>query len=260
MKKLLILTMMLLFTLSASAQLVSAARDTQGVRFGMRGSVALSSMNQTADLFALSLNEGGAVELRPLAAFAVGFAWDIPVLKSFHFNLELKYTMKGERIKSSGSIQYHDYKSVRSDRLSYIELPIQPQFRLNFSPQKHLNLNAGPYVAFAVIGCEKERIHFDYRGERYDVRLNVFTGRSYTKNGHDKREWTPGSEDFKAFYNRFDFGVAFGTDYVIDRFHVGVSFDLGLIDIYELELTELYELFYTPIKNRTALFTLGFDF
>ena len=260
MKKFLILTLMLLTVLSASAKIVSAARDSQGVKFGVRGSLALSTMNQKAAPFALSLGKEGNVALRPLIAYAFGFAWNIPVLESFHFNIELKYTMKGDRIKSSGNIQYRDYKLVRSDRLSYIELPIQPQFRLKFSQQKHLNLNAGPYVAFAVIGCEKEKLHFDYRGERYDFRVNVFTGRSYTKNGHDKREWTPGSEDFKAWYNRFDFGVAFGTDYVIDRFHVGVSFDLGLIDIYELELTGVYELLYTPIKNRTALFTLGFDF
>ena len=55
-------------------------------------------------------------------------------------------------------------------------------------------------------------------------------------------------------------GLAFGVDYQIENFHVGVSYDLGLKDINAFAKDMNDEAGYTPIKNRTALFTLGFDF
>ena len=57
MKKLLIFTLMLISTLSASAKTVSGERDTSGVKFGVRGSLTLSNMNQKPDLYAFLFTE-----------------------------------------------------------------------------------------------------------------------------------------------------------------------------------------------------------
>ena len=51
-----------------------------------------------------------------------------------------------------------------------------------------------------------------------------------------------------------------GVDYQIENFHVGISYDLGLKDINAFAKDHNDETGYTPIKNRTVLFTLGFDF
>ena len=162
MKKLLISALMLLATLSASAQLISAARDNDGVKFGVRGSFALSNMNQEANASVNLLDVAGAsVTSKQLPAFAVGFAMNLPILESFHFNIELKYAMKGQKTVEKAKVASINQEVVSLERLGYLELPIQPQFRLNFSESSHLNVNVGPYLALALHGHVKTKTHVE---------------------------------------------------------------------------------------------------
>ena len=256
MKKFLILTLMLLTVLSASAKVVSAARDSQGVKFGVRGSLALSTMNQEEDIVVASWDEWSDVSLKPLSALALGFAWNIPVLESFHFNIELKYEIKGDKIiaKEDFSKKVH-----RWNRIGYWEVPIQPQLRLKISEKTHLNVNFGPYIAVAMLGKAKEKTHVATRKD-YTIKLDMFSGRYYEKTEGEKREWSNAKDDFEPWFSRLDVGLALGVDYQIENFHVGVSYDLGLKDINAFARDQKDDAGYTPIKNRTALFTLGFDF
>ena len=260
MKKLLISALMLLATLSASAQLISAARDNDGVKFGVRGSFALSNMNQEANASVNLLNLADAtVTTKQLPAFAVGFAMNLPILESFHFNIELKYAMKGQKTVEKGKALTINHEVVSLERLGYLELPIQPQFRLNFSESSHLNVNVGPYLALALHGHVKTKTHVE--GEDDEIsKFYTFTGKSFTRVDGESRTWTDPDDNYKDPYSRLDVGLAFGVDYQIENFHVGVSYDLGLKDINAFAKDMNDEAGYTPIKNRTALFTLGFDF
>lgn len=254
MKKFLLSALMFLTTLSASAQLISAARDNDGVKFGVRGSFALSNMNQSVDV---EDNDYYSYSAKQLPAFALGFAMDLPVLESLHFNIELKYAMKGDKFLREGK---GDEKSERKEltRIGYVEMPIQPQFRLNFSDAAHLNVNFGPYIALAVHGhyklVDKEQGEDDYVCKEY-----IFTGNGYEKEGGDKERYDA-SSDFESQYSRFDVGLAMGVDFVIEHFHIGAGYDLGLKDLYK-DATFVNDVpGYEPIKNRTFLVTLGIDF
>ena len=260
MKKFLVSALMLLATLSASAQLISAARDNDGVKFGVRGSFALSNMNQEADASVNFLDVAGAsVTSKQLPAFAVGFAMNLPVLESFHFNIELKYAMKGDKTIAKAKVGSINQEVVTLERVGYLELPIQPQFRLNFSESSHLNVNVGPYLGLALHGNVKAKSHVEGKDDVI-TKFYTFTGKSFTRVEGESRNWEDADDNYKAPYSRLDVGLAFGVDYQIENFHVGVSYDLGLKDINAFAKDQNDEIGYVPVKNRTALFTLGFDF
>lgn len=260
MKKFLVSALMLLATLSASAQLISAARDNDGVKFGVRGSFALSNMNQEVTHSANFGDIAGAsVTSKQLPAFAVGFSMNLPVLESFHFNIELKYAMKGQKLVEKAELLSVNYENVTLERIGYLELPIQPQFRLNFSESSHLNVNVGPYLALALHGNIKEKQHVEGQDDII-TKFYTFTGKSFTRVDGESRTWEDADNNYKDPYSRLDVGLALGIDYQIENFHVGVSYDLGLKDINAFARDQKNDKGYTPIKNRTALFTLGFDF
>ncbi|MBQ6560897.1 MAG: outer membrane beta-barrel protein, partial [Paludibacteraceae bacterium] len=152
-----------------------------------------------------------------------------------------------------------NHEVVSLQRLGYLELPIQPQFRLNFSESSHLNVNVGPYLALALHGHVKTKTHVEGKDDVIS-KFYTFTGKSFTRVDGESRNWTDPDDNYKDPYSRLDVGLAFGVDYQIENFHVGVSYDLGLKDINAFAKDMNDEVGYTPIKNRTALFTLGFDF
>lgn len=260
MKKFFISALMALTTLSASAQLISAARDNDGVKFGVRGSFALSNMNQDHELSVSYKSIAGAsMTSKQLPAFAVGMSMDLPVLESFHFNIELKYAMKGEKYIQKYKLLDLNNEITTVTRLGYVELPIQPQFRLLFSDACHLNVNFGPYLGLAVHGNTKTTTHVEKEDDAVD-KFYIFTGKSFTKNGDKDRKWEDPADDYKAPLTRFDVGLAMGVDFVIEHFHIGASYDLGLKDINSYAKDMKDKDGYNPIKNRTALFTIGIDF
>ncbi|MCQ2189550.1 MAG: PorT family protein [Paludibacteraceae bacterium] len=260
MKKLLISALMLLSTLTASAQLISAARDNEGVKFGVRGSFALSNMNQKVDNAINILNVAGAsATSKQLPAFAVGMSMNLPILESFHFNIELKYAMKGQKTIAEANYLSKNFETIRLERIGYLELPIQPQFRLNLSRSAHVNVNVGPYLGLALHSNIKTNAHEEGEDD-VTTKFYTFTGKSFTKVEGGSRKWSDPSDDYKAKYSRLDAGLALGVDFEIEHFHIGVSYDLGLKDIYVDARDQKNNSYYNPYKNRTALFTLGIDF
>lgn len=261
MKKLLISALMLLATLSsASAQLISAARDNDGVKFGVRGSFALSNRNQEVkESFNLADIAGASANTKQLPAFALGVAMDLPVLESFHFNIELKYAMKGDKLIEKANLFDINYEVLTLTRVSYLELPIQPQFRLNINESSHLGVNVGPYIGFAIQGTTKVTSHVENKDDII-TKTYLFSGNKFTRVEGESREWDDSPVSYKAPISRMDVGLALGIDYVIEHFHVGVSYDLGLKDINTRARDERDNHGYQPLKNRTALFTLGVDF
>lgn len=265
MKKLLISALMLLATLSASAQMISAARDNQGVKFGVRGSFALSNMNREDDYSANFYGVAGASKsTKQLPAFAVGVAMDLPVLESFHFNIEMRYVMKGKKTieKAKVSVLNMDLlnqENISIERIGYVEVPIQPQFRLNLTETSHLNVNVGPYIGLAVHGHKKSTFHMEGEDDVI-TKFYTFTGKNFTRVEGESRNWGDDDDKYKAPYSRLDVGMAMGIAYEIEQFHIGVSYDLGIKDIDVNARDNKDNSNYVPVKNRTALFTIGVNF
>lgn len=264
MKKLLIFVVMLLATLPVSAKVVSGVRDSSGVKFGIRESLTLNSMNQTPESVALLFGNShqALISSRLQPGFAAGFALDIPVLESLHLNLELKYVMKGQRFIANVEVGSLDNDFSLLERIGYLELPIQPQFRLNFNKDTHLNFNVGPYFACALHADQYRVSHFETNGKRYDTiyRLYDLSGGKVDGPGFaDDPEYAD-----KAEYSRFDIGFAFGLDLVVKKCHIGASYELGLKNYNAKSYLEtpgyIANPFSKPIKNRSLCLTFGWDF
>lgn len=263
MKKLLVFMLMLISTLSASAKVVSGARDTSGVKFGIKESLTLSNMNQKPDLYAfLFMGDEAKVSTRLLPGFAAGFAWDFPVLESLHLNVELKYVMKGERIVADLASESFDEDFTLIERIGYLEIPIQPQFRLNFNQNTHLNFNVGPYLAFALHASESQIMHFEIDGKKYDSIQKIYplSGEKPDGPGSSQDQNYAAKSDLK----RFDAGLSFGLDLVVKKCHLGVSYDHGFRENNAKSYNDvedyIMDTFYKPLKNRSLYFTVGFDF
>lgn len=260
MKKLLISALMLLSTLTASAQMISAARDNQGVKFGVRASFASSSMTgKTADgSFDLLGIASSSVTSKNLSAFSAGVSMDLPILESFHFNIELKYAMKGQKTVQEAKVFNVNQEAIQFNRIGYVEVPIQPQFRLNFG-EAHVNVNFGPYLAFAVHGHTKTKTHIEGQDDMIS-KFYTFTGKSFSHKEGSSRKWVDPADNYKAPYNRLDVGLAAGVAFEIAALHIGFNYDLGVRDIYEFARDVKDESWYEPTKNRTMYLTLGFNF
>lgn len=264
MKNLLFFVVMLLVSLSASAKVVSGTRDSSGVKFGIRESFTLSNMNQRPESLALFFGNAhqALVSSRLQPGFAAGFALDIPVLESLHLNLELKYVMKGQRFIANVADGSLDNDFTLIERIGYLELPVQPQFRLNLNQNTHLNFNVGPYLAYALHASQYYVSHFEINGKRYDSinRRYVLSGGKVDGSGYvDDPEY-----ECKADYSRSDIGFAFGLDLVVKKCHIGASYELGLKNYNAKSYLEtpgyIANPFSKPIKNRSLCLTFGWDF
>lgn len=263
MKKILFsLIALICFVATSSAQLISAASDHSGVKFGIRGSFALSKLSQGLNS---DLNLGvGNVSLKDhsLPAFAAGCALDIPVLESFHFNIELKYAMKGQKSMATVNVLGNEAMKIESfTRIGYVEVPVQPQFRLLFN-NSNLNFNVGPYFALGLHGQNK--VTTTTGNETTSQKTLLYTGRTITsKNGDsDSHKSDP---NYKAPVSRFDMGMALNVAYEIEFLHIGVGYEIGTRDIRKdgKDLRDLAESLgnnYTPLKNRTFYATIGVNF
>lgn len=263
MKKILFsLIALICFAATSSAQLISAASDHSGVKFGIRGSFALSKLSQGLNS---DLNLGvGNVSLKDhsLPTFAAGCALDIPVLESFHFNIELKYAMKGQKSMATVNVLGNEAMKIESfTRIGYVEVPVQPQFRLLFN-NSNLNFNVGPYFALGLHGQNK--VTTTTGNETTSQKTLLYTGRTITsKNGDsDSHKSDP---NYKAPVSRFDMGMALNVAYEIEFLHIGVGYEIGTRDIRKdgKDLRDLAESLgnnYTPLKNRTFYATIGVNF
>lgn len=262
MKKILFSLLTLICSVAtASAQLVSAAPDRSGVRFGVRGSFALSKLSEGISS-STNLGVGNiSLEEHSLPAFAAGMALDVPVLESFHFNIELKYAMKGQKSKATASLLGSAIKMESFTRIGYVEIPVQPQFRLLFN-NSNLNFNVGPYFGFGLHGHSK--VTTTTGSDKSSEKILLYTGRTFTEvNG--KSESKKADSNYEAPISRFDMGVALNVAYEIEFLHIGVGYEIGTRDIRkdgkdQRDLAEQAGMDYTPLKNRTFYATIGVNF
>lgn len=193
MKKILLVLVCAICTLTASAQYASDAsssffsvqKSDQPVTFGIRGGVNFAKQSVSYDGYSFSPKNN--------VGFNVGVSVDIPMLESLYLQSGLYYTVKGYKLEEDGYTE----KATPS----YLELPILASYRYNFSDFTQLQINFGPYLAYGIAGKYK-----------YD-------------DGDEDEDF------FDDDTKKFDAGLAIGAGMTFGHIFVGVNYDLGLTNI-----------------------------
>ena len=143
-------------------------------------------------------DEGDYCSMKP--GFNIGVMVDVPFTDFLYLKSGLKYTQRGAKDEDG------DYKY--KETLGCLQIPIMASYRLALSDDIELQANVGPYIAVALHGHWKEE-YGDYEED-------------------DKIEF----DDWG--YKRFDFGFVLpSVGVTISNFYVGVSNELGLLNMYD---------------------------
>lgn len=143
--------------------------------------------------------------------------------------------------------------------LNYLQLPILASYRFTLTDNIKLHINAGPYVAVGLGG----KMKFEADGEKYDIKAF-----GTSKGGDYDDEWdyyASGWDDEDDYYDeegsekgglkRFDAGLTLGAGVSVNKFYIGLSYDLGLANIAEKK--EWPDM---KIRNRNFSIGVGYNF
>lgn len=156
------------------------------VKFGPQAGLNVSNMTISYSGINMSMSS--------LVGFHVGVVAEIPVATNFVIQPGLLYSTKGTKADIEG---IHE-----TERLDYLELPVNAMYKIELSEQAKLLLFAGPYLAYGIGGKDSS------------------TGESVKFSGDDK--------DFKAL----DFGLNFGPGIEINNtIQIKAQYSLGIANI-----------------------------
>ena len=103
------------------------------------------------------------------------------------------------------------------------------------------HINAGPYVAVGVGGKVKWEVTDDGDTDKGD----------YKAFGTADED----SDQEKGGLKRFDAGLSFGTGVSINKFYVGLTYDLGLVNAADKDAWKDYKM-----RNRNFSIGIGYTF
>ncbi len=151
--------------------------------------------------------------------FHVGGVADIQFHEYFYFQPGLMITTKGYKT-SKGE---WDTKA----RPTYLELPLMLSFGYPINSDLKIRANVGPYLAMGLLGKIKtDDDSDDYFGD-------------------------------EGIAKRFDFGLGFGAGVDFKQYYIGIAYDLGLINTWDLTSPAGDEL---KVTNGAFMITLGYNF
>ncbi len=131
MKKLFLLAVLALVSISASAQIES------GIRFGVNANATISSVL------------GDKVDGKSIIGYSAAFMLDYNFSEKFHLETGLGLVNKGVKDMLGGYIE-GEFKGT------YLTLPLHIGYRLGIGSNLYLNLQVGPEFAYGIFGSEIE--------------------------------------------------------------------------------------------------------
>ncbi len=199
MKKLVLLAVLALFSISASAQI------DEGIRVGVSGGLSLSNVTGT--------NAYGNLDAKIAIGYNAALVFDYNFTENFHLETSLGLLSKGARDMANGS---YDGQFVGN----YLSLPIHVGYRFRLGGNSYFNIQAGPELACGLWGSTFE--WSDGSGEF-----------KYFDKGWAKRfEFGIGAKtgfEFSKF--QVNFGTTYGltkwaenTDFHTLAFYIGVAY------------------------------------
>jgi hypothetical protein len=155
--------------------------------------------------------------------FNIGPVLDVPISKIFSIETGILYTSKGYRssVESGGAL------FERRENLYYLDVPVLFKITL---PVKKVGIfaMAGPYIGEALYGKDKY----------------VSTFNSVTDKWEGKVHWGEEPDE----YDRFDYGLKFGTGLRYNMWQMGACYELGLKNISNMNREP-----YLVLKNNRVL-------
>tara|TARA_R110002050_G_scaffold63720_2_gene139114 strand:+ start:2828 stop:3466 length:639 start_codon:yes stop_codon:yes gene_type:complete len=157
----------------------------------------------------------GNLKLNP--GFHIGGSVIFPIHKAFSLDLGLQFTTKGVREEFNDEFEGIFTSGKLSATLYYIEVPVKFRLTHNFD-QIAVYGAFGPYVGLGLAGRMKSE--FTFMGE--------------TTSNINKIDF--GKDDL----NRLDGGLVFEAGIEYQRFLVGLSYTMGLIDVSNEITNQVY--------------------
>ncbi len=221
----------------AAGMVFSATAQESG--FGVRASLNLSNVNNKYDGEVASGESKSDYEydFKNRVGFNIGLIYDWGISERFYIQPGLYFTTRGAKIKESEE----DYKFEEKWNLNYLQLPILASYRIALSDNVKWHINAGPYLAVGVGGKVKWE-------ETYDGDTDKGDYKAFGTADED-------SDEEKGGLKRFDAGLSFGTGVSIDKFYIGLTYDLGLVNAADKDVWKDYKM-----KNRNFSIGVGYNF
>lgn len=223
MKKVLLFVATVMLLGSASAQ------DFQKEIFGVRAGLNLANINTNFDVFT-------NFESKP--SFNVGFSYERLILndKPIYLETGLLYSNKGYKYTEVDYDEVYDIKAS----LSYLELPLMVNYKLNIGNGISVYPSAGVYYAFAFAG--KEREVFKEEDSDGDIYKEIYISDCFGEYGIIKRS---------------DFGYRVSASASYKKYVLSVGYEGSLLNIAKTEADDDIK---AEIKNSNLFISLGYNF
>lgn len=222
------------------------------------------------------------INVVPSVGYNVGLRLDKQFNRYFAIQTGLDYTFKAVEIFTECKLdfpsgEYIYCKDEEKYLFHYLQIPLMVGFRCDFdcNVPVQLQFNTGPYIAVALAGKHKEDAYFE---EKIVDGYNPTTGRytytttnaseKYSQNAFgdiNDNEKAERIEDEVLGLKRFDIGWRFDVGVDINKFYIGVAYDLGFFDIQNEQVKKEYKKTYgagnyEPFTTSSVSFNVGYRF
>ncbi len=209
-----------LFKISIFFVLFSFALQGYAQTFEIKGGLSMAKMMAKDD----DRDYDDNFKMQP--GFHVGFNSYVPISGDFFFSIGLLFTTKGTKMDVSDV--------TAKTNLYYLDLPLNAMFQHEFGGIT-LIAQAGPYVGLGLFG--KNKIDGKISGENISDEEDI--------------EWGSDDEDD---LKRLDFGLTFGGGVALNNLTLGLSYDLGLANVWPTDDNGAKE------SHRILKLSLGYRF
>ena len=175
----------------------------------------------------------GTEECNVKPGFNIGVMANVPFTDAIYLKSGLKYTQRGYKTEED------DYEE--KTKLGYLQIPIMVSYHFAISNSIELQASVGPYFAIAVHG--KEYFYEKDYDDVYKIDRKIKFGEKSTD------------------YKRFDFGLVLPSIGVkFQNYYVGISNELGLVNVYTPEGSYEEGIEYDNIRNYCFSINVGYTF
>lgn len=229
MKKLMIGAAALLFTTGAFAQNTMSGSSA---RFGLKAGVNLATYSGT-----------GARDLdyKTNVGYSVTGYGDFAVGNNFFIQPAISLQNKGAKLENVSNVLGSTYTGTFEQNVMALEVPINAVLRIPTGDAGAFQINAGPYIGFAISG--KNKVSGSYTNSD-----NVITRAS----DRDLNFGSKTSDDLSSI----DFGANFGLAYRLNSgLSIGGNYGLGLSNLVPKDSRSNDD----KLRNRVIGITVGYS-
>ncbi len=266
----------------------SKSKNNEYNKFSFRIQAGVNISNTSDDVF----DETYAYEILddfdeyinvvPSVGYNVGLRLDKQFNRYFAIQTGLDYTFKAVEIFTEYKLdfprgEYIYCKDEEKYSFHYLQIPLMVGARCDFdcNVPVQLQFNTGPYIAVALAGKHKVDA---YTEQKIADGYNPTTGRyTYTTNQKSEKysqnafgdindnEKAERIEDQVLGLKRFDIGWRFDVGVDVNKFYVGVAYDLGFFDIQNEQVKKEYKKTYgagdyNPFTTSSVSINVGYRF